>query len=160
MWEPLGRALRTLNDGGEDVDVVADAGRYIPEVGATGLFVRAHRVLLVTGGSPWLLDATESLVRSLRDAGVQQNALGLVLVDRSRYGAADIRSSLGAPVRARLTRDPRSVDAFREAVTAHPPKGTLSAELRRLAAELVRDHDREHAEQLADLEREVQRAGR
>lgn len=160
MWEPLGRALRTLNDGGEDVDVVADAGRYVPEVGATGLFIRAHRVLVATGGSPWLLDATESLIRSLKDAGVHQDALGLILIDRSRYGVQDIRSSLGVPVRARLTRDPRSVETFREAVTAQPPKGTLSTELRRLAVELVRDHDREHAEQLADLEREVERAGR
>ncbi|MFI6163089.1 hypothetical protein ACIA59_24445 [Micromonospora haikouensis] len=114
--------------------VVVDAGRLYPASPAVDLLAAADAVVLVVVPTTEYLDHLDSRLTALRDV-VSADRVGLVLVGKGPYPAAEIEGRLGVPVWAELPRDPRGAGVLGGRLTGRTWHRTpLVRALRDLAA--------------------------
>lgn len=114
--------------------VVVDAGRLYPASPATDLLTAADAVVLVATPTTEYLDHLLARLSTLSDA-VQGHRVGLVLVGKGPYPAAEIAARLAVPVWAELPRDPRGAGVLAGQLTGRTWHRTpLVRALRDLAA--------------------------
>ncbi|MHA4818800.1 hypothetical protein ACXZ65_31135 [Streptomyces aculeolatus] len=140
-WPQLAQLLE-LMDTRAGYDVLVDAGRLTfdagglhPQLTPAALLHAADVVLLVVQGHAASLAAGHSVLPVLRDDleahGSGADALGLLLVGRGPYGAAQVAQNLGLPVLALLPWDVRVAEFL--AVGGPVPRGLGRSELVRAA---------------------------
>lgn len=119
VWEPLGAALRELDDNGQDV--IVDAGRLGLMGSPTPLLDAADAALLVTRATLPAISAARSWAESVRQPATGWHHPGLLLVAEGQpYRASEVAKVLGIPVVADLPDDPAAAAVYHRG--AAPPK--------------------------------------
>jgi hypothetical protein len=126
LWEPLGAALRSLEDTGQDV--IVDAGR----LGLTGsplpLLDQADLTLLVARSDLLSLAGARSWAVTLKDrfdrAGASHNLALLLVGDGQPFTAREVTSVLDTSVAATVAWDPEVAAVFSHGAT--PPKAGIA----------------------------------
>lgn len=125
--------------------VVVDAGRLYPASPATDILAAADAVVLVATPTTEYLDHLDARLTSLRNA-VKSDRIGLALVGKGLYPAAEIAARLAVSVWAELPHDPRGAGVLAGRLTGRTWRRTaLVRALRDLAATVRQrsphDHD-------------------
>lgn len=119
FWDGFATAMA----GAEEPDVVADCGRLSPDSPALGVVTAAHLTLLVV--RPDVEGVVQAQLRAgaLRDAGVEPERLGVVVVGEKPYSRAAVAEALDVPVVGVLASDARMAAVL----SGHPGGGPLRA---------------------------------
>jgi hypothetical protein len=138
LWEPLGAALRHLDDLG--MDVIVDAGRLGSSHGPAALLRHADLVGVVLRADLPSINGAHGSVGMLREdlarSGLGGQVLYTVLVGAGRpYTAREVTAVLDIPLLGDVAWDPRSAEVLSHGAT--PPRGTARAPLTRSLAALA-----------------------
>lgn len=152
IWEPLGRQLRGL--AAENIDVIADAGRYAVAHPPTGLLQNADRVLVCTRGQLWSIDAAAALVRTLHDSGITRRAVRVVVIGPTDYPPAELAASTGinAAVLPGVPIDDSGADRLRAGLVPARTGGKLLRATRELVTALTQEWAQDVRAESAELQ--------
>lgn len=152
-WEPIGSALRELDNAG--YVIVVDAGRLTQRSCPTPLLEQSDLVLVVCRGTLESAVRTQPMAASLHatmDRQGRGDCVGLATIGRRDYPPAEMARALGLPALLQLPEDPRHARVLSDGATERRfATGALARALRDAGRSLATQVEQRHQRLRGDL---------